>query len=106
VCPARCGQSRFRGYCLGAEAAAVIEPALGVKRRFGKSRVAGFDRAEAYYFGELADRLQRGPAAGTQIVDQVGRACRAVEAGLAGYALEVGHMGPFRLVSSSTIHDS
>jgi hypothetical protein len=118
-----CGQGHCRGHRLRAKAAAVIDPALGVKPRLGKKRlaageevvdptgdplvcarravlgraVAGLDRSEPDDFGELADRLEQGPAAGAQIADQVVRTCRAVQARLAGYALEVGHQVPLSL---------
>ena len=95
---------------LGAEAAAVVDPAPGVQLCLGEKRLAageevveaigdplvrarravigrasaGLDRAEPGDFGGLADRLEQGAAAGAQIADQVVRARRAVQAGLAG----------------------
>jgi hypothetical protein len=84
-------------------AVAVIEPAPGVEGCVGTDRplerdqvvdaggdllmrarraaigtvVARLDGLEADDVGKLADRLERGPAAGAQIADRVGRACRA-----------------------------
>jgi hypothetical protein len=104
------GQSHCLGHCLGAKAAVVIDPALGVKPRLGENRlsageevfdpigdplvparravigraVAGLEGPEADDFGELADRLEQGPTAGAQIADPLDRACRTVQAGLAG----------------------
>jgi len=104
-----------------AKAAAVIDPAVGVKPRLGEKRLAageealyptgdslvsarravlghagaGLDRSEPDDLGELAHRLEQGPATRAEITDQVSRSCRAVQAGLARYALEVGHQGRF-----------
>jgi hypothetical protein len=85
------GQSHRLGHCLGVAAAAVIEPALGVKPRLRTSRlsagkqfvdatgdpfgacvrradsgrpIAGLDRAEANDLGKLADRLEQRPQPG------------------------------------------
>jgi hypothetical protein len=125
----RSGQSHH----LGAEAAAVIHPAPGVKPCLGENRlsageeiadaigeplvrarpaasggaIAGLDRLEADDFRKLADRLEQRPAAGAQIADLVDRACRPVQAGLAGYALEMGQQARFRSEGSrQTIHDN
>jgi hypothetical protein len=103
------------------EAAVLIDPASGVKPCLGENRlaagdevaeairdplvrarraaigraIAGPDRAEAGDFSGLADRLEQGAAAGTQIADQIGPARRAVKAGLGSQAFEVGHQAAF-----------
>jgi hypothetical protein len=115
---------------LGAEAAAIVDPALGVEPCTGKNhpsareevvdaigdllvrarRIAGGfarpDRSEADDLGKVADRLQQGPAARAQIAHHVGRARRGVQAELARCALEVRHQARFRSRSHRTIHDN
>jgi hypothetical protein len=91
----------------GDEVAEAIGDALVRARRAAIGRAgAGPDRAEAGDFSGLADRLEQGAAAGTQIADQIGPARRAVQAGLAGQAFEVGHQAAFAGVSQGSIHDN
>jgi MarR family protein len=86
----------------GDEVAEAIGDSLVRARRaaIGRAR-ADPDRAEAGDLGRLADRLEQGAAAGTQIADQVVRARRLVQAGLAGEAFEDGHRGRFRSVAQA-----
>jgi hypothetical protein len=110
----------------GAEAAAVIDPPLGVDPRLGEQRLAvreeGIDptggrlgsarrvvicrtvalpdRLEPDDLSETADGLEQGAAPGAKIADQVSWGGRAVQADLAGCAFEVGHQG--RFLSNST----
>jgi hypothetical protein len=91
-----CGQRDCLGHRLAAEAAAVIDPAPGIKPRLGENRLAAgeevvdptgdplvcarravighavalLDGSEPDDFSELADRLEQGAAAGAEIADR------------------------------------
>jgi hypothetical protein len=83
----------------GEEIADAIGEAVVRARRAAIGRpIARLDRLESDDFGKLADRLEQRPAPGAQIADLIDRASGPVQAGLAGYALEMGQRAGFRSV--------
>jgi hypothetical protein len=67
---------------------AIGDPLVRARRAAIGRASAGPHRSEAGDFGRLVDRLEQGPAAGTQIADQIVRPRCSVQADLAGEAFE------------------
>jgi hypothetical protein len=71
---------------------------------FEHVRAAG-DPTESDDFDEAADRFEEAAAARAELTHHLGRDSWAVEPGLAGHALGVGHQEPLSVGRSVTMSD-